>query len=491
MGNEEETMLMAGDSDGPLDEPFEFVTDFETYLPSGLSTVPAKESVLSALYTQNGGLIYDGGALGDDGSFAIGSNLERATPECGSPKEAATYIEANEKLLVSMLAKYARLTSEWGYPQQARVHRRTVDPYGNTKACHDSVEIATPGWQYTFERNSVNRHVLLGFLATRSFIVGAGYVNDGNLYFAQKVQHLRSINGYGYFPSVYRDASDSDTGPRFEFRANDINIQPWSLQARIGGSVLMLTMLQTPIGKRLAGYFPEATRENQEIAAFKRFNRAPMDEEGNLKFSVDTVRAIDFQERALELMADELPKYTEVPEEYLNIVESMREYCVTFRSILHGSQDISVLRNVSDIGAKFSTIARSLRKDHDFGIPRQAGDIRSQALDLRYDLIEVMPGSNPKKPVVRYGYGYKLREDNCARRAKDDAAAEKAIYTPPQSTRAKVRGSWIKSGVAEACMWNRIWLVKDSPLSSQISNPFYQPVPTIDRAANGPDKPTS
>jgi hypothetical protein len=100
MGNEEESMLMTGDLDGPLADPTDFVSRFGRYIPVGIRRVPGRQ-----VFLQNGGLLYDGGASWDNSEeyYFDNVNLERATPECADPEELARYTGASEALYVQML----------------------------------------------------------------------------------------------------------------------------------------------------------------------------------------------------------------------------------------------------------------------------------------------------------------------------------------------------------------------------------------------------
>lgn len=452
LGNEEESMLQMGQVGYHLGDPTDFVTEFGKYIPANI-----KKTGGALKFIQNGGLIYDGGVFNPEEQEDVisGVNLERATPECATPAEAATYIQANEQIYVKMLQNYVKSGAEFGYQGTARAQRRVMDSRGNSRACHDSIEARRSDWLADFEQNETARSVFLTFLQTRSFITGAGYVDDEGMYFAQKVQGLAHLNTYGYVNSAYRNASASDTGPRLEIRCNDINISPWAIQARIGGAALLFTLLQTPIVDRLANEAPLKLNDKQHINNFQRFNKMVLNEEGTIEFTRDVARALDFQERVYEAIDKELPDFVEVSDEYQRLIWELRYYCQDFRKVLHGELPIATLADRSDMAAKFDRMLDMQHKAKAMGVQRKLGDIASMATDLRYDNITVRLDNNGRVQTT-YGYAYKRRDNGQFRMTPKPADVEHAMYYPPTTTRANIRGMLIRREEIEACDWSSV-----------------------------------
>lgn len=445
IGNEEESMLLTGVDAYNLGDPIEFVSAFGDYLPAGI-----KKTEGWRRFMQNGGLMYDGGASGEDEeSFTSSVNLERATPECATPAEVATYVHANEKLYIAMLKNYVTRRAKAGYPEMARAQRRTVDAYGNSRACHDSIEAKRPDWLADFSQNEPASAVLLTFLQTRSFVTGAGYVSQQGAHFAQKAETLTALNEYGFVSSAYRNASEKDTGARFEIRCSDINISPWAIQTRVGGAAMLFTLLQTPLVNQLANYVPTDLTDTAHLANFRRFNKAEFDPAGHLKFTPDIVRALDFQERTFELIDEELGNFVELPSEYQQLLAEIRYYCKDFRKVLHGEVELSYLADRSDMAAKLSHVVELQQKARTY---RKIGDFVTMAADLRYDNITVTLDSYGQ-PKVDYGYGFKQRDAGGFRLTPNEHDVDRAMYYPPTTTRANTRGTLIRRGDVDECEW--------------------------------------
>ncbi len=456
-GNEEETMMMAGPVGANTSEfrpALGFLGTFVEFLPDGIKTV--RDGIKQ--HNQAGGMMYRTGA-GDSTLF------ERTTPECSTPTEMATAIQASESLLVTMVGNYVRSRAKVADvcdetpAMEVRIQRRVVDGAGNHAASHDNYEARRIDWLKGFDKkeNGAARVSMLSHLATRSFMTGAGYVNDNGVYFAQKVQSIKYLAKYGFLNSSHRTVMQDDTGARFEGRCNDINISPWAIRSRVGGGALVFTALQTPLMAAIHGRTPPIMKGSStaKIEAFKAYNVANLDADGSLKAGHLTHEAVDFQEWQFELIGKHLGKYVDLSDEYRDIVEGNIQYCHDFRRVLDGEADLSLLRDRSDNAAKFSKIIGSVERGRDMGFDRTATDIISQLWDLRYDAIRVSPGLGGQ-PRVEYGYGYKWRDAGGFVGQLPAKDVERAVYYPPTTTRAHVRGNLIRQGKIAGAQWSTI-----------------------------------
>lgn len=452
-GNEEETMMMAGAvgaSTKNFHPAYTFLGGFAYNLPTGVKTVSNEAQV----YTQAGGLFYRTGRGG--------SLFEGATPECSTPEEIAVAIQARERTMVHAVGQHITKSYKNDEAQEVRIQRRTVDGIGNSAASHDSFEMRRPSWMVRYfgsdaRTNSAIRLALLSHASTRSFMTGAGYVNDKGMFFAQKPQTLTHLEGYGYFSSVYRVTGAEDTGARFELRCNDDNISPWSIETRVGGTALVLTALQTELVGGISSRIPRMIRgnHNQKLMAFRLFNVAHLDGQGRLWANRFTHEAVDFQEWQFTLIGKHLSKYVELGGDYMEIVEEAIQYCHDFRKVAAGEAELSLLADRSDNAVKFQAVTRSVRRDREVGMMRSTNDVKAQMKDMRYDVIRISPGLGGA-PRTEYGYGYKWRDSGRFRKTPSEKAVERAMYYPPTSTRAHVRGNLIRRGKIGTTTWSSV-----------------------------------
>lgn len=442
-GVEEETMMMVGAHGAPLDtftEARTFVDDSVDYIPNDIAYGPTPFYI----FLQNGGMLYDGG--GD------GANLERTTPECSTMDEISAAIQANEQLLVRMSENYVSDSAYSGMPEEIRIQRRVVSTIGTTRACHDNFQAHKLPWVVNL-RHSRSEGVLMAHLGTRSPITGAGYVTPTSTHFAQKIQHITEVNNYTYVNSAYRNASETDTGPRVEIRCNDINISPWAIRMRIGTSALLLTALQTPMLKDLTAIIPRDFHEAKDwLTYFRVYNEARIDNEGVLNPSPKLYESLDFQERLYTMLGGPLKKYVEIDDQYKDVITEGIQYIHDMRKVLKEEKPLSYLSDRSDFAAKFCKIAASMRRGREDGFDRAPTDTISQMWDLRYDNIRVSPGTQ-NKPRVEYGYGFKFRDKGGFRNTLSEDAVATALYQPPKTTRAYVRGTLIRKDMLQKCDW--------------------------------------
>lgn len=460
-GNEEETMMMVGGHGEPLTDFTEaktFVEDCVDFLPAGIKRAPKP----FYLFLQNGGMIYDGGASDD------GANLERTTPECSTLDEITAAIEANERLVVKMSENYVHATMENELPEEIRLQRRVVSSIGTTRASHDNFQAHNIPWLVNL-RHSRSEAVIMAHLGTRSPITGAGYVTPTATHFAQKVQHLTEVDSYSYVNSAYRNALETDTGPRLEIRCNDINLSPWATRIRIGTSALLLTALQTPMIKDLAAVIPGDFKAPEDwLKYFRVYNEARLDNEGVLNPSPKLYESLDFQERLYTMLGGPLKKYVDIETQYLDVISEGIQYIHDMRKVLRGDEPLSYLSDRADFAVKFCKIAASMQRGREDGYDREPTDIISQMWDLRYDTVRVSPGSQ-NKPRVEYGYGYKFRDRGGFKNKVSDQAVETALYYPPKTTRAFVRGTLIRNRMVASCDWATITVDTDDEKLSALS----------------------
>ncbi len=454
MGVEEETGLMVNHGSG-WEDPNILAGNISDYMP------PIAFSGTSSLFLQNGGLIYPGGGVGVHGA----DNVERATPECTGLSEVAAYIQANGRLMVEIATNYAqKMSCANGARTQVRIQRRVVDSHNNRKACHDNFGVNNVH-EYI---DGIKRHVLVGHLATRSFITGAGHVTAHGLRYAQKIDGLKDIYGYGYEGYMYRTAGRGGsyydtTGDRLEVRCSDINISPWAIVMRLGATGLLMASLETPLAQQIYGMSP--ARDPLQLA--REMNRVPINEDGVFTPNRDTMQAVDFQERLADMYLDDLQLYIELPIEYYSIALELKRYCEDYRKVLKNQAPLSLLADRSDMAAKFTKILSA----HDGFMKHEDRHILAARDDLLYDYIGV--DAEPNSPArVRYGYGYKLRDKGIFKGKLSDHAVAGAYFNPPKDTRARIRGEAIRRYMLATVDWDRMEVMADKLTTIYLPDPL-------------------
>lgn len=442
-GNELERGIV-DNTKGYFDEPYGLAENLGQYVPTHLR---ATDDFLT-----NGARLYVGGA--QEGEEFYNTNIETATAECASPLELVRHMRAADFLIQTVSENYAKSISSHGLDVTVRRHHRVVDAQGNRKGLHDNFGLSREQLNILRAADKELLPELRWHLATRSFVTGALHVRGHKLHFAQKIGGLVSVGGYGYMGTMYRMDSTNGT-PRVEVRCGDPNISDWASWVRIGSSALVLALMQTPLAQELKAPMLE---DFSLIDRAKEMNSLRLDDDGELavKKGDPLYRAIDFQDRLADLSLDKLQLYVdELPIEYFQIANELKKYCDDVRKVMSGEAPTSLLADRADWAAKLQIIQGDIERTRQAGERRFLGDIRSQAMDLRYDHISVHASHGElQRPTV--GFGFKKRAKGGFRKTVSEAEVQQAYRKPPSGTRAKLRADILQHYLVTECDWQEL-----------------------------------
>ncbi|GAC1386547.1 MAG: Pup--protein ligase [Candidatus Saccharimonadales bacterium] len=434
-GYEEETG-MQDSLTGKMQEPGYFVTNFESFIPEDIRG--------SGEFLANGFRVYPEGA-----SNGEKTTLERATPECSTPRQLALYTRASELLLVGMTIRFLTEQSQaTGDILEARIQRRVVDGHGSRKGAHDNF-----GMLKSSVENLLANRLAPSFtyhLATRSFVTGAGHVRHNALQYAQKINGLIEVDGYGFQGGMYR-ITEAEGTPRIEVRCNDVNISDWATHIRIGSAAMVLALNQTPLARQLNDHVPDIDR----LEDAKRMNFIKLRNDGTITPTAAQVEAVDFQQRVAELLLNKLAAHVDyVPDEYVQLAHKLYIYCEDYRQVLAGNQTISLLAKRADWATKLLHVLNGIERDQQAGLSRTLNDKKSQASDMRYDNIQIKAAAG-KLLKINFGTAYKLRNKNFFEDILPENEINEALATAPTTTRAHIRGKLVRKYHILSCDWNR------------------------------------
>lgn len=436
-GNEEETGMI--DNIGlEYDEPYKLAGNLLKYVPTEL--LGYKD------FLTNGFKLYAGGAA-DSGAA---TNIERATPECSTPQELVTYIRAGELLIQKVVENFVAIESaDDDSTIKSRIQRRVVDSTGNRKGCHDNFGI------YIDDPDSFlldNKLSLTNHLATRSFVTGAGHVQSKRLRYAQKINGLSDVVGYGYMGTMMRiEREGGDRTSRLEIRCNDVNISDWAALIRIGSTALVLAINKTPLASQLADDYYQ-----HPIELAKRHNQLQIYNDFTLDNSKIDFSAVDYQQKIAALALDKLQLYVDdLPMEYFEIAKELYNYCEDYKKVARRDETIELLADRADWAAKYILLLKNVKEDNKYGIHRRLTDVKSQAVDLRYDYIGISARGGELQPSV-YGLAYKLRNRGSFKKTVPLRRVLGAYQHAPIDTRAALRADLLKTREVTYCDWNII-----------------------------------
>ncbi|GAA3511648.1 Pup--protein ligase [Actinocatenispora rupis] len=363
----------------------------------------------SNVFLRNGARLY----------LDVGSHPEYATPECDSVRDLVAHDRAGERTLEGLLIDAERRLHDEGIAGEIYLFKNNTDSAGNSYGCHENYLVSRHG---EFGRLA---DILIPFLVTRQLICGAGKVLQtprGAVYcLSQRAEHIwegvssATTRSRPIINTRDEPHADAERYRRLHVIVGDSNMNEVTTLLKVGTADLVLRMIEAGVVMR------DLTLENP-IRAIREVSH---DVTGRRKIRLASGReasALDIQQeyytKAVDFVAqrgsDETTKrILELWGRVLGAVES---------------DDLSKVKREIDWVSKLDLIER-YRSRHDLALSHP----RVAQLDLAYH-------------DLRRGRGlYQLME----RRGEVDRVASdveifEAKETPPQTTRAKLRGEFIK-----------------------------------------------
>ncbi|HMR96507.1 MAG TPA: Pup--protein ligase, partial [Microthrixaceae bacterium] len=350
----------------------------------------------------------------------VGSHPEYATPECDSLADLVAHDKAGERILEQLLESAEQRLAEEGIRGDIYLFRNNTDSAGNSYGCHEN---------YLTSRHDDLTHyteVLIPFLVSRQIYAGAGKVlqtaRGAQFSMAQRAEHIwegvssATTRSRPIINTRDEPHADSDRYRRLHVIVGDSNMSEYATYLKVGATALLLRMLEDPtvVLRDMTLENPiRAIREiSHDISCTRRVRLANGREASALEIQTE------YLNRALRY-AD---NHDLSPEEKQSL--DMWEHVVTGLE----RDPLSLDREV-DWVTKHNLI-EAFRERHDLPLSHP----RVALLDLQYHDI------SRNRSVF-----YKLQNAGRVERIVTDADIEEAVDTPPQTTRARLRGEFIRT----------------------------------------------
>ena len=349
----------------------------------------------------------------------VGSHPEYATPECDSILDLVTHDKAGERILEQLLVSAEQRLREEGIRGVIYLFKNNTDSAGNSYGCHENY--------LTSRRDDFGHYaeVLIPFFVSRQIYAGAGKVLQtarGAMYcIAQRAEHIwegvssATTRSRPIINTRDEPHADAERYRRLHVIVGDSNMSEYTTFLKVGATSILLRMLEDPSFMLRDMTLENPIRAIREIShdlTCKRTVRLANGREAS---------ALDIQTEYLERAR----RYAET--KGLSPLEmralEMWEHC------LDGlARDPYSLDRECDWVIKHKLIeAYCGRNDLALNHPRVS------LIDLQYHDV------NRKR-----GLFYKLQDRGMVERVTTDAAIDDAVETPPQTTRARLRGEFIR-----------------------------------------------
>ena len=363
----------------------------------------------SNVFLRNGARLY----------LDVGSHPEYATPECDNISDLVVHDKAGERILEGLLVDADRRLHEEGIAGDIYLFKNNTDSAGNSYGCHENYLVGRHG---EFGRLA---DILIPFLVTRQVICGAGKVLQtprGAVYcVSQRAEHIwegvssATTRSRPIINTRDEPHADAERFRRLHVIVGDSNMSETTTLLKVGATDLVLRMIEAGTVMR------DLSLENP-IRAIRDVSH---DMTGQRRVRLANGReacALDIQREYLSKARDFTDRRgaDESARRVLDLWER------TLDAVDSGNLD-DVAREI-DWVTKFQLIER-YRAKHDLPL----SSARVAQLDLAYH--DVHRGR---------GLYYLLQRRGAVARAARDIDIFEAKSVPPQTTRARLRGEFIR-----------------------------------------------
>jgi proteasome accessory factor A len=363
----------------------------------------------SNVFLRNGARLY----------LDVGSHPEYATPECDSVRNLVVHDRAGERILEGLLVAAEQRLHEDGIAGDIYLFKNNTDSAGNSYGCHENYLVSRHG---EFGRLA---DILIPFLVTRQLICGAGKVLQtprGAVYcLSQRAEHIwegvssATTRSRPIINTRDEPLSDAERYRRLHVIVGDANMNEVTTLLKVGSADIVLRMIEAGVAMR------DLTLDNP-IRAIREVSH---DITGRRRVRLTSGK----EASALEVQQEYFVKATEFCERRGGDAVTKRVLDLWGR-VLNAVEtgDLSTVNREVDWVTKLRMIEQYQSK-HDMALSHP----RIAQLDLAYH-------------DLRRGRGlYGLLE---RRGAVDRVATDLEIFeakqTPPQTTRARLRGEFIR-----------------------------------------------
>ncbi|MEV5146281.1 Pup--protein ligase [Streptomyces sp. NPDC052727] len=364
----------------------------------------------SNVFLRNGARLY----------LDVGSHPEYATPECDNVIELVTHDKAGERILEGLLVDAERRLHEEGIAGDVYLFKNNTDSAGNSYGCHENYLVARHG---EFSRLA---DILIPFLVTRQLLCGAGKVLQtprGAVYcVSQRAEHIwegvssATTRSRPIINTRDEPHADAERYRRLHVIVGDSNMSETTMLLKVGATDLVLRMIEAGTVMR------DLTLENP-IRAIREVSH---DITGRRKVRLASGR----EASALEVQREYFDKAVDFCDRRGIRTGTVAQVLDLWGRTLEAieNEELDRIETEIDWVMKYKLIER-YRAKHNMTMSHP----RVAQIDLAYHDIH-----------RRRGLYYLLEKKGQAARICNDLKIFEGKSVPPQTTRARLRGDFIR-----------------------------------------------
>jgi proteasome accessory factor A len=363
----------------------------------------------SNVFLENGARLY----------LDVGSHPEYATPECDSIADLVVHDKAGERILEHLVNSAEARLREEGIRGVVFLFKNNTDSAGNSYGCHENY--------LTSRRDDFGHYaeVLIPFLVSRQIYAGSGKVLQtarGAMYcISQRAEHIwegvssATTRSRPIINTRDEPHADAERFRRLHVIVGDSNMSEYATFLKVGATSILLRMLEDP-----AVVLRDMTLENP-IRAIR-------------EISHDTTLR-----RRVRLANGREASALDIQGEYFNRAKRYQE-----------TRGLSALEDQAL--AMWEHCLKGLESDP-WSLDRECDWVIKHRLIEHYRRREGVALTHPKVALMDLQYHdvsrdrglfYKMQNRGLVERMCTDEDIETAVDQPPQTTRAKLRGEFIR-----------------------------------------------
>jgi len=375
----------------------------------------------SNVFLENGSRLY----------LDVGSHPEFASAECDSLHDVVAQDKAGEMILRELVDYAQQQLDDEGIRGEIFLFKNNTDSTGNSYGCHEN---------YCIERiEDLTRleQVFIPYLISRQIFTGAGKVvtnAKGSKYsMSQRAEHIweaissATTRSRPIINTRDEPHADAERFRRLHVIVGDSNMSEFATYLKVGTAAVVLAMIEDK-QTVLRDYNMASPINALRDISYDLWSKEPV----KLVNGRD-MTALEIQEDLCERAEAFVQSHDELPDDQKNAVRLWREVIEQYRS------DPMLLSDRVDWIAKLQIIEREQERSH-----IQLDDSKIALIDLLYH------DTNVEK-----GLYYRRQARDHFTRMVSDEDIKAATTTPPATTRAHMRGTFIKA----AKEWRRDYTV--------------------------------
>jgi proteasome accessory factor A len=363
----------------------------------------------------------------------VGSHPEYATPECDDVRELVGHDKAGERILEGLLGAAEIRLHEEGISGQVYLFKNNTDSAGNSYGCHENYLVARHG---EFARMA---DVLIPFFVTRQIYCGAGKVLHGprgaQFCISQRAEHIwegvssATTRSRPIINTRDEPHADAERFRRLHVIVGDSNMSEWTTFMKVGITDLVLRMIEANTVMR------DLTLENP-IRAIREISH-----------DVNCTRNVKLA-NGRELTAIEVQ--TEYYEKTARFLER------------RGTDEVS-----KTLLEEWRQALEALSEGDPERLGRKVDWVTKRLMIERYQAKHDLPLASPRIALLDLAYHdvnrerglyYLLEKGGMVERVCSDREINRAMREPPQTTRAKLRGDFIRQAKAKRRDYTVDWV---------------------------------